>query len=1301
MNKDIRQTGRNNIYAENMIDSQIIVGAKEQSDESVLRNMKALSSSLLKYHSSFDNDDKISIPRNEVIGQIRNFISKDSERPEDSVLLLTGEAGMGKTVLMKQLFGDLVVIEDYLVISMKADIFTPKTLEELEDYMELHNQGFVDFISSIDKQNSYKRIVLLVDQIDALSQVLSNDRRAINVYTNLISALEQIDSVRIIVSTREFDLANDSLIKSLSRNNLIRVPELNEEDVKDTLKRANCKGPFSPELISFLRTPLHLRLFILAGINKVENEVFTLSKLYDALWKRLDTSKTLHLLQYLSNRMYDNQNLSVHYDHLISEGYKEATDLLLSDGFLVQTNNDQVQFLHQSLFDYTYARCFVSESKSLSVHLRTQHQGLFIRLRVKQILLYLRDQNPKNYIKELGHILSQPKDYKFHLRLLIIQLLAGHKGVLQPEYDYVQSRILNDASYRNIFLHSIRNLEWITWLHHIGELKLIAEQKGEDYNTLRHVFNNLPSYNDENRVTEFIKSIKSDPLYHELIITLIERAHHSSLHLLGEIYQEIEPCMEKHSSFFWERVVEHAPEKAIPFFIKYFKEVYDKEKQFSLDISHDFDSVLDKLFERCPKQACQMGLQIIHDACVEHVIEYSKSDSLIDCFFYTDFNEDIHISKIQDLLFLKTKDVLISLTESSDSWATEELDQLIESDYRVMVLMGVWICHTSDKISDELLNRIFNRDKIWQSSRTILNYHLGLFIKKYHSLLSSEQFETFYNMIEKIKFNYENKYYKSEGPVTKYGLTRRGMHIYQYLCCFPEERVLSSPTAEKNYRELKRKYKDEMTPCKPSSIYWSHDKSLSDETMKKLSPKKLLELIKGVDTTVHHLRKDERKLTTRGVISSFESLIESDWEKYYPFIKEIISDNEVRDGYITAAIRKLIYLKVDVSCIVELYTAILNDPIRRESTSIELIWSTDYLIENKRMPEIVFDFLENRALTVNEKEEIKPKDKNFDERPLKPSDLISYGINHNQGAAIRNLMRCYTFTEYHERIIKAVEKVSLDTQPSTKAVIISYLALLNHIDIDKVLNIYLQLVKDGDELLLGVDLNNLHPLIYLPNHKFNALIPVYEKAIKSEMAAKPASISLFFAWLNNQEEAHKLLLELIDKIKPSAWKELVRYIFDYISKEEYEDKCFTMYEHIINIDNEGLAQTIGNQIRFSKDCNATLQHKIIDSYVESVAAKYNITGINTIIPNFKLTNSRDVIHWELNLLKNSHNHDNEFVYRKALEIMIEAYQAISKYSFDDALLNEAINQIDEALEHVQSRNVTQLGLITEDSIWEK
>ena len=113
------------------------------------------------------------IQRDEV-GHILDWIAKDtdSEKP-NRVALLYGSAGIGKSVVMHDVLLQAQQKADYLVLGLKTDQIEFTDSEHLRAQMHLA-KPILAVIKDMAQKN--KRVVLLIDQIDALSLSLSSNR---------------------------------------------------------------------------------------------------------------------------------------------------------------------------------------------------------------------------------------------------------------------------------------------------------------------------------------------------------------------------------------------------------------------------------------------------------------------------------------------------------------------------------------------------------------------------------------------------------------------------------------------------------------------------------------------------------------------------------------------------------------------------------------------------------------------------------------------------------------------------------------------------------------------------------------------------------------------------------------------------------------------------------------------------------------------------------------------------------------------------------------------------------------------
>lgn len=162
------------------------------------------------------------------VDEIVQWISKDPVQNEGNICLLVGDAGVGKSAVLKDL---IAILSEkgikYLCVKSDAidDNGNPVSLSDMQDTLAYYS-------TEADK------VILIVDQIDALSQSLTNDRTHLNMMMAVLSSLNNWPNVRAVVSCRKYDLEYDSVLNSLKdKSTVIEIGELTEEEVTIALNK--------------------------------------------------------------------------------------------------------------------------------------------------------------------------------------------------------------------------------------------------------------------------------------------------------------------------------------------------------------------------------------------------------------------------------------------------------------------------------------------------------------------------------------------------------------------------------------------------------------------------------------------------------------------------------------------------------------------------------------------------------------------------------------------------------------------------------------------------------------------------------------------------------------------------------------------------------------------------------------------------------------------------------------------------------------------------------------------------------
>lgn len=384
------------------------------------------------------------------IGILYNWVKDELPEKDSRIKLLVGNAGVGKSVILKMVIHRLE-LDDIKCFAIKADkLQTPAGFTNNEHLEQLRNT----FASLIQE----RRAVLIIDQIDALSQYINSDRSKLENITTLIRLFaddENLRNVRIIVSCRFFDLDFDPKLSLFKRESQIKLGLLDKQDVEKVLDRlkVGLYKELDEKTISVLQTPQHLNLFCRVYRKNKRKDYYSITDLYDELWlqviglteAKINKGIAEKIIYDLALKIYDDETLTPQWDYDTSE-LKEA-NYLISEGVIEQIEN-RATFFHQSMYDYAFARYFKKEKRSLIQDLLAEkkHQGLFIRSTVNFVLDYERAQNIKQYKEDVKTILFSGK-VRTHIQLILLWAMANRIDIMPFEKKcikdlYIQNKLL-------------------------------------------------------------------------------------------------------------------------------------------------------------------------------------------------------------------------------------------------------------------------------------------------------------------------------------------------------------------------------------------------------------------------------------------------------------------------------------------------------------------------------------------------------------------------------------------------------------------------------------------------------------------------------------------------------------------------------------------------------------------------------------------------------------------------------------------------------------------------------------------
>ncbi len=376
------------------------------------------------------------------------IISKITESRDGQDILITGAAGTGKSACLLQIVEGLRA-SGVPVLAFRLDNLPPvRTPIALGTELGLPESPAV----VLARSHPGRKVVLALDQLDVVSSSSGRHPSFFDTVAALVSevrGLRHESEVHLILSCRKFDFDNDSRLRSLlpKETGPLELGLLTPDEVKAVIEADGGQiARLSPKQLDLLRLPQSLSLFIEAGLATVAQPSFMSQKaLFDAYWdaKRREVcarragepDQWKPILGRLTSEMSLRQELSVP-KAVLDQFSPEFVSAMVSVGVLV-FDAKRYGLSHESYFDYCFARSVAASGQEFSVTLEADDQQLFRRAQLRAVLVYLRDDDPARYLRNVRALLGSAH-VRPHLKLLLIDLLANFPDPSDEEWSIIQ-----------------------------------------------------------------------------------------------------------------------------------------------------------------------------------------------------------------------------------------------------------------------------------------------------------------------------------------------------------------------------------------------------------------------------------------------------------------------------------------------------------------------------------------------------------------------------------------------------------------------------------------------------------------------------------------------------------------------------------------------------------------------------------------------------------------------------------------------------------------------------------------------
>ena len=1178
----------------------------------ILNKFHQASHHLLDYNDGFDGVSDSHIQRKETT-ELLNWINNPIPPEEESVALLVGDAGLGKTVILKDLLLELEKT-NIPAIGLKADRYYAESLGELEQKIHLED-GLEQTLNTLTREG--ETAVILIDQIDALSQSLSAKRQYIDCYNLLVRKLLVIHNVRIILSVRSYDLNYDTDLSFYKKQRSFSVGFLQEEQVLSILDKLKIERQKVPkDLLDLLKTPHHLNVFCKVYRSDLNlGSINTLHDLYAKLWYQRITlvppeaktsiEKLQDLLFAIAQRMYQDQQIST-FRETFHDSYLPELEYLKSNGILLETDN-QIQFFHQTFFDYVFAKQFIAGNNSILDYLKDNHQGLFVRSSIKMILGFLREQNHSMYVQILNKLLFSKK-YRFHLKLMALNILGYQESPTIEEKSLVSKKILTSLLLKP-FLESVDSSGWLKFLiqedvitsllitpRQMLELTSIQiilqflckrttnEEKEESLRNLCFQIFQRRLPKDRNIIASFLIDVDKFPSKESYVFRFLYFIKQWDFDEAFILYEKYKNASEQ-DWFGHYKIMEDMLEYRFEFVLDEYKLTFQKKLKSSKDltfnknISHYDEELYKKIFQTNPDKAFPYFLDFLE-----------RTGKLHSPFFnYSEINSDQ--SHGIDLVLALLKEYVRKRSIEAPEWFKNFYQKYNTSEYEVHQMMIYEGLNSNPAVFKK---EVFEFLIYWISSPnleyagTIIHYFSRKLVGTTFSSLYQSQQEQLEQNLLRISPKFEKELTISSGRKS-HTLKHYGYTQLLYIQALPKEVIFSRPNFKRRFLELQRKF-NKATDLEPNRFsisaggtppmtqqsygHMSHDDWIATFKKYNKSFSKAFGFANG--SLLEHSR-------------SFETEVGRRPEFFIPLIKRIIDENSVDQNYITAGLSGLQKAKIDANLLQQIFQSSLNINFDRDNI-LSLVWLSSYFVETRVIDESTLDFLIDMALHHPD-----PEDRNI------RNDAIMDAANNVRGAATGRIIKTYFKQDFEVKIFDALHQIANDPHISVRVALIDKMAYLNHLNKEKTFDLFLNLVESGVPEILR---HSGWSAQYFAKEHFKKLFSYFNQMMEIESAHSQITTILAVEWISGRDEAYPFLKKLFiksDKAKAIAIEVAARNLNN--SDELTIKRCRKLFSVFLISKSDKVATAYNHEFLHLSEELFIREYRLLDKYSKSVVCK--------------------------------------------------------------------------------------------------
>jgi hypothetical protein len=1001
---------------------------------------------------------------------------------ENHVAMLLDQAGMGKTVVMRD---SLCRLEElgYNVLAIKADLQLSETVSHDDLQRRL---GFPEPIErAVARLAALGRVVVLIDQLDALSLSLARDEKVLNTTIELIGRLRLIPGVAILISCRTFDRKSDPRLSRIAIDKEFPLSELTDEEIGSVLNRVGVDiETLTPATRTLLRVPLHLDLFVRsiegAALGfQADHGITSLQELYALLWHsvllKTETNsppvpERVEVIQRMVERMRQEQQTTVPdamFDTPALIRLRPAITWLASVGVLVPGPADW-SFLHQTFFDYCYARQFVEAGDRLTETVLHSTQGLLSRPHVVQVLSYLRGTNRVAYLRDLNGLL-RADNLRFHLRDLVFRWFGSLPAPFDEEWTLAQ-RLLADTSKRHRLLRAMQGkLGWFSRINGPALQEFLAQDDATLDTEVIPYLDSLSEVAQREVAIILHPFVERNEQWNNRVVWVLSHIRRwqaeEALDLFEHVLQEV-PTSAQNLLHEVDTIAKASPRHACRIVRLVFDRVLDEyivklnasasetdeDHLFGrsrLSLAQDLEALNSSMFHESLTSAAQAEPRLFLDLMLPWVRRVLELASHRDNWAYYD-NDDLGAG-LHHGTYVVLHDLIAALTAALTSLAQVDREAFRQAAQGLAALPLETPQHMLARVyrnvanlysSDALAFLLGDQRRLMLGNRD--QYESRKLIEAISPHLSDEQQVELENYV----LNYM--------PIWKYrdtnGLRWWRLEQLYLLQAIPE----SSLTARgiDRLHELQRKFPNIRASDKQNTIeFVAVGPPISLENARQMSDKAWLRAMNHYQGDISH--KDFGKGGARELSGILVTLVKEEPRRFFRLVEQV--PDSVDDAYVEAFINGFAEATVPVEwfyTIVRRFNAQPDRDIQRTTA-----WAIEKRV-TEGVPDDILDMLERLVTGPLAEDEMR-----WDEGDRDPYNSC---LNSDRGSAFRTLVHALDqrgTAEAKERKWRLIEFAATDTSTALRAGAIEALLYILHEDRARAVGLFEQLMAGHSALL--------------------------------------------------------------------------------------------------------------------------------------------------------------------------------------------------------------------------------------------